>query len=54
MMIRASEPPMKLRLSVESVTLSLCVLTDVSGREGGYDQQKLLIRRVERHVNKKC
>jgi DNA-binding XRE family transcriptional regulator len=51
MMIRASEPPMRLRLCVESVILSLCSFTDLSDLRGfrcacDLDQQKLLIRHV--------
>ena len=50
-MMRASEPPMKLRRCVESVILSVCAFTDLSHLDGlvvpalvARHQQKLLIR----------
>jgi hypothetical protein len=58
MMIRASEPPMKLRLLMESVNLKICLFIELS-----YPrvfamlnvvpcQQFLLIQRRENSVNK--
>jgi hypothetical protein len=58
MMIRASEPPMKLRLPMESANLRVCLFTELSYPRvfamlniASY-QQFLLIKRREDAVNK--
>jgi len=58
MTIRASEPPMKLRLLMESANLKICLFIELSYPRvfamlnAVLDQQFLLIKRREDAVNK--